>query len=433
MRSNRRRSRWLSPTRLLLIMLAVQLLCLLLWGLTWPGRSQVELSFVVPQDEVVPWQGVIADFEVSHPNIRLHLVTDPETTYTTDQRRAIYSADAQATVAQYDLVYLDVIWSAQFVDELVDLKPLIQRDGIDTSEFLASELTVGRAGERLYRLPMRADLGVLYYRKDLLTEAGLPLPQSLAELNQTVETLRQTSEAKLGYVWQGRSYEGLVANFVEIMHSYGATWIDADTLQVGLDRAAALQAAELLRQFLQLGISPEIVTDYTENLSLQAFEEERAAFLRGWPYFWSELRQKGWEDKVGVALPFSFTAEPGVGCRGGWGFGIPQNAAHPDEAWEAIKYLTSEVAQKKFVLASGFLPSRRSLFQDPDIVLKYPLMPQLFQYLEHSSLFRPAIRQYREASEILQTALGKILRNQQSVRLAMDQAQRETEALLEQE
>lgn len=423
------RRRWFSPIRLLIATLALQVICLVLWGLSWPSQGPVELAFVIPQDEVGPWQTMIHDFEANHPQIQIHLVTDPETTYTTDQRKAIYSADFQAEVAQYDLVYMDIVWTPQFADQLVDLAPLVARDPVDLDGFLTSELAAGEYDGGLYRLPMRADVGVLYARQDLLDQAEIRIPSTLGQLAEGVTTLKQSSQANLGYLWQGRSYEGLIANFVEVMASFGATWIDPVTQRVGLTDPATLQAAQFLRDLIRQGISPPIVTDYTEQASLAAFQQGQAPFLRGWPYFWSELKQQDWGKQVAIAPPFSFTDNPGRGCRGGWGFGIPKNATHPDEAWEAIKYFTSEVAQEKFVLASGFLPSRRSLFQAPKIVAQYPPMPQLLDYLENRSVFRPAIPQYDTASEILQTALGKILRGQQSVEAAMAEAQTATEDL----
>ena len=30
-------------------------------------------------------------------------------------------------------------------------------------------------------------------------------------------------------------------------------------------------------------------------------------------------------------------------AHGGWGYMIPKNAAHPDEAWKLVKWLTAEV------------------------------------------------------------------------------------------
>ncbi|WP_152532153.1 extracellular solute-binding protein [Leptolyngbya sp. Heron Island J] len=425
-RVSRLTKRWFKPLKLLMLALAVQVLCLLLWGLTWPQSAPINLSFVVPQDEVQPWETVITGFEKAHPNIRINLVTDPETGYTTDQREAIYTADFQADVAQYDLVYMDIVWPLQFADRLHDLTPYIEQDELDLSGFLATEVAAGEADGRLYRLPMRADVGVLYYRQDLLKQARMTLPNTLTELSQMVNVLRPS----VGYLWQGSRYEGLVANFVEVMRGMGATWIEPTTGAVGLDTATTIKAATLLKQLIQQSISPDEVITYTEKDGLQRFMEGQTLFLRGWPYFWEEIQRSELADKVAIALPFSFNNTPGIGCRGGWGFGIAQNAAHPDTAWEAIKYFTSEAAQKQFVLASGFLPSRSSLFQDPDIVAKYPQMPLLLNYLENSSTFRPFIKEYGAASEILQTALGDVLSGQRTAETAMQWAQTETEKLL---
>ncbi len=412
----------------------MQLLCLVLWGLTWQA-APVELSFVIPQDEALVWQGVIQRFEASHPHIRITPVTDPTETYTTDQREAIYTADFQADVPQHDLVYMDLVWTQQFVENLMDLNELEGRGSANT-DFLETELALGRGdGTGVYRLPMRTDVGVLLYRQDLLEQAGLSLPKTLEELNQAIATLKQSTNADLGYLWQGRSYEGLVVNFVEVLNSFGGTWIEdqmGKDATVGLDQPEAIAAAALLRQLIQDKTSPPIVTDYTELSSLAAFEQGRAAFLRGWPAFWAVLQRQDWGEQVAIAPPFAFGPNPGRGCRGGWGFGIPKHAAHPEEAWEAIQYLTSEAAQKQFVLDSGFLPSRRSLFTDPDIIAKYPFMPQMLEALDQASTMRPVTARYAAASDILQTALGKILRGQQSVEQAMAEAQTATEILMAQ-
>ncbi|MEO1509831.1 MAG: ABC transporter substrate-binding protein [Cyanobacteria bacterium J06633_23] len=428
-RSRNLRRRRFDQLRLWLLLLALQVLCLLLWGLTWPQSPPIGISFVVPQDEVSPWEVVVAGFEKSHPNIQINLVTNPGSDYTTDQRKAIYTADFQANVAQYDLVYMDIVWPLQFAENLQDLTPYLEKDGIDRSEFLASEMLAGQLDGELYRLPMRADVGLLFYRQDLLSQARMVLPETLAELSQVVDALRPS--VPTGYLWQGSRYEGLVANFVEVMEGLGATWIEPTTGDVGLDTPEAIEAARLLRQLIQQGISPDEVITYTETDSLQRFLEGQTVFLRGWPYFWATLQRSELAGKVAIAPPFSFRNSPGTGCRGGWGFGIAQNAAHPDEAWEAIKYFTSEAAQKQFVLASGFLPSRSALFQDPDIVAQYPEMPKLLDYLEESSVFRPLITDYGTASTILQSALGDVLSGQQSAEAAMQRAQTETEALLQ--
>ncbi len=115
-------------------------------------------------------------------------------------------------------------------------------------------------------------------------------------------------------------------------------------------------------------------------------------------------------------------------CKGGWGLGIAKNAQHPQEAWRAIQFFTSEVAQRKFVLESGYLPSRRSLFTEPQIVAEYSHFPEVLEMVEHAVL-RPPIPEYDQASKILQRYLSAALTGQPSEE-TMKAAANETRKLL---
>jgi len=401
----------------------------------------VQLSFIVPQEEVKYWRTLISDFEAQHPHIRIVLApenpnrpvqTHSQTDFTTDEREAIYALDIRVGSAKYDLVYMDIIWAAQFQDYLVDLEPLIERDEIDLTGFMPGELEAGKFNGQQYRLPMRSDIGLLYYRKDQWKPDSQP--SGLAELAERIEQVKAASPNNQGYLWQGGPYEGLVANFIEAMSSFdGAFWIEPQSHAVGLTQPATLAAATALQQLVQQGISPEAVTDFTEQSSLAAFQTGQSAVLRGWPYFATELQPMDWNRELGIAPPFAFSSQPSKGCRGGWGFGIPRNAAHKAEAWEAVKFFTSEASQKTFTEASGYLPSRTVLFNHPAIAQKYPHIPELLTYMETASAFRPALREYDDASKILQTALSQILREQGSVEQIMARAQQETERLLRSE
>ncbi len=431
------KSRRLSLRNLLMALLALQLV-ILLWRV---ARAPVKLLMVVPPNEVAAWQSVVQPFEDEHLKIRIELV-DSEATGTNqsqgqpqtanppittpDDRLAVYKTDLGNDSATYDLVLMDVTWTAPFADNLVDLSRLVERDNIELSNFLPSEIELGTYEQTLYRMPMYADVGILFYRKDLINKAALP--SSLDDLTKAVTSIENNSNnVDASYLWQGESYEGLVVSFLEVLSSFGGYWIEDG--KVGLSEPAAIQAASLMRELIRRKVSPSTVTSYTEQDSLQAFEEDQGAFLRGWPGFLESLEAQS--DQIAIAPPFSFGSQPAMGCRGGWGFGIPKNSRHKAEAWKAIKYLTSESAQKRFVLASKLLPTRRSLFEDPEIVEEFPLISELLGYLENSNTFRPTISQYQAASEILQDALSQILANESiPIGVAMNVAQTDTAALL---
>jgi multiple sugar transport system substrate-binding protein len=280
-------------------------------------------------------------------------------------------------------------------------------------------------------MPFRSDAGMLYYRKDLLNKAGYEPPETFKELMEISQDLQKQDLVDWGYIWQGRQYEGLSAMFVEILQGFGAFWINPDTLKVGLDSPEAIEAVEFLRSTVKQGISPPGVTTYAEEETRRLFQSGQAVFLRNWPYVFALASQSDSPIQGKFAIkPMVHALNNNSGaCQGGWGLGISQSSKHPQEAWEVIKFFSSEEIQRKFVLATGYVPSLKSLFKDPLIVEKYPHYPQLLEVVESSAL-RPPIAQYAQASDILQRYLSAALTGKINSERAMKAAAAETRRLL---
>jgi multiple sugar transport system substrate-binding protein len=88
----------------------------------------------------------------------------------------------------------------------------------------------------------------------------------------------------LGYLWQGKQYEGVSAMFVEILEGFGGFWANPDTLEVGLDKPQAIQAAQFLRDTINKRVSPPGVVTYGEEETRLLFQNGGSTFLRNWPY-----------------------------------------------------------------------------------------------------------------------------------------------------
>ncbi|PSN11349.1 ABC transporter substrate-binding protein [filamentous cyanobacterium CCT1] len=421
------------PNRLAIAFLAglllVQLLGLAVWWVSWPPLGPTPLSFVVPLDEAAAWEPLVADFRAQNPDIRLELVQGD---YNTDQAKAIYTADLSTGSPQHDLVYMDVVWLPWFASEgwLQDLSDLLPEE--ELAAFLPSELAAGRYQDTLYRLPFKADLGLLFYNQALMAELGVEPAQTFEELIAQSQRVQALGLVPWGYLWQGRQYEGLVVNFVEVLAGYGGFWIEPSTGAVGLDQAAAIAAATFLADTMRQGVSPQLVVSYGETESFRQFLGGQSLFVRNWPHFWKRANQNDspLAGQVGLASVVAATGRAPQGCRGGWGFGVAQNAAHPEAARRAIAFLTSAAAQQQFVLNSAHLPSRTDLYSDPEITGAYPFFPEVLEALENNSVFRPQIPQYDQASRILQTYLSRVLTGDSTAEEAMRAAAAETRELL---
>ena len=392
-------------------------------------QQPVVLSTLMPALDAASAQVVVKEFEAQNPNIKLNLVEGPAASNLIED---LYTSSFLLGDSPYDLVVMDVVWLPKFAAAgwLMDLTDRIPPE--EVADFFPADLEGGKYEDRLYRLPFRTDAGLLYYRTDLLQQAGLQPPQTFEDLLTASKTIKDAGNAQWGYVWQGRQYEGLVAMFMEVLSGAGGFWVNPETLEVGLDRPETIQAIEFLRDTITEGVSPPGVTTYQEDQARILFQSGNVVFMRNWPYAYplgnaegSEIQGK-FDIKPMVHLP----GRDGAGCLGGWGLGISYTTRHPEEALQVVRFFASPQGQKLTALENGHLPTRRSLYSDPEIVSRYPYYPDLVQVLERGVL-RPPVAQYAQASDILQRYLSAALTDRMSPEDAMQAAANETRTLLE--
>ncbi|MBD2015835.1 ABC transporter substrate-binding protein [Microcoleus sp. FACHB-53] len=397
-----------------------------------PARTQepVTITALINAGEVSYWKKLIVqDFEKENPGIHLEIIEAPNATDLTEN---LYTAAFILGDSPYDLVYMDVIWTGKFAAAgwLLDLSDRISED--ELKAFMDKDVEAGRYKDKLYRIPLRSDAGMLYYRTDLLEQIGAKPPETFEDLVKTSQQLQEKKATRWGYVWQGAQYEGLPAMFVEILEGFGGFWVNSETNEVGLDQPEAIQAVEFLRSAIDKNISPPGVTSYREEDTRRLFVSGESAFLRNWPYVWATANEAGSEikGKVGIKPMVHIPGAKSGACLGGWGMGIAKTSKHPQEALKAIQYFTSKEAQRRFTLETASISSRRDLFSDPEIIAKYPHYPK-FQKLVESAVLRPPIAQYAQASDILQRYLNAALSNRSlSVEKTMKSAANETRNLL---
>lgn len=390
-------------------------------------QGPVTLTVLMHVPEAAQWAPLIQEFEIKNPGIRINLIEGPNDT---NLEEDLYTSAFLLGGSPYDLVYMDVVWAPKLAAAgwLTDLSDRVSDR--ELAEFMPADIEGGRYEGGLYRIPFRSDAGMLYYRKDLLEGAGLQPPETFADLVTASQTLQEKG-TRWGYTWQGKQYEGAAAMFTEILAGYGGFWINPQTQEVGLDQSPAVQAVEFLQSTIRQGISPPGVTVYGEEETRRLFQNGETAFLRNWPYVWPEANGPGSEVRGKFAIkPMVHAKGKSSGaCLGGWGLGISKTTKHREEAWKAIQFFTSAEAQRQFILETGYVPSRRALFNDPQIVAKYSYYPQLLEVVEKAVL-RPPVAQYAQASDILQRYLSAALTGQQSPERAMQAAARETRILL---
>ena len=379
-------------------------------------------SAVGAEAEVVRRQ--LARFGERHAGIDVEMRVTPDAA---DQRHQLYVQWLNGHSPEPDVLQLDIIWTAEFA-AAGWIRPLDVSSG-DVEDFFPSAITANRWRDRLYALPWFIDVGLLYWRTDLLDSA----PSSLVDLGDAARRLVDTGATRFGLVWQGARYEGLVTVFLEHLGAFGGGILDARG-RVIVDQPAAIRALTFMRDALAGdGFVPPTALSWQEEHTRFAFQNGQAAFMRNWPYAWA-LLQDGARSRVAnrfavAPFPHADGGRP-TAALGGAQLAINARSAEPALAWELVEFLTAPEQMLERARLAAQLPSRRSLYQTTALAEALPLPIDQVKAALDAATPRPVTPVYGELSDILQIGLHRALTRQQTPADALRDAARVIRSLL---
>ncbi len=365
----------------------------------------------------------LARFAAARPGLDVELRVTPDAA---DQRHQLYVQWLNARAQDPDVLQLDIIWTAEFAGAGW-IRPLDQY-GPDASDFFPAAIESNRWRGALYALPWFVDVGLLYWRTDLIPAP----PQSLDALRDAGLRSIAAGETRWGLAWQGARYEGLVTVFVEHLGAFGGGILDDDG-EVIVDQPAAVRALTFMRESIENGLVPASSLTWQEEQVRFAFQNGQTAFMRNWPYAWALLRdpaQSRVADRVGVA-PFP-GAEGGraTAALGGAQLAVNAFSDQPELAWELVEFLTAPEQMLERARVAAQLPSRQSLYDSPELARALTLPLQDVRAAVAAAVPRPVTPVYSELSELLQVHLHRALTGQQSPEDALNRAAADIRHLL---
>jgi len=393
-----------------------------------PGVTIVfPASSVGAEAEVLRAQ--VARFQEEHPGIRVDLRETPDAA---DQRHQLYVQWLAAGAAEPDVLQLDVVWTPEFASAgwILSLEPF----DVAESDFFPQTVRANRWRGRLYAVPWFVDVGMLYWRTDLLDAA----PATLEELEREARAAQRSGDVEHGFVWQGARYEGLVCVFLEHLGAFGGRILD-DEGRPALDSEAGRNALEFLRRSLAAdGFVPRAVLTWQEEPTRFAFQNGRSLFLRNWPYAVPLLQDAG---KSAVAGKFAVAPFPGAvggaptAALGGSQLAINARSRHPEAAFALIDWLTSPERMLERARAAGQLPPRRELYEEPSLAAALaealPIPPDAARRVVEAAVPRPVTPVYTELSSALQVWLHRCLAGEVGTEAALAGAATDMAAVLD--
>ncbi len=387
----------------------------------WIGGSPTEVDY---------WQILINRFNDS-TNSDLQLIRQP--TYT-DQRKQSLIVSLEAKQRNPDLFLMDVVWLNQFAKSgwLYSLNKYAKEKDFSLNNFFRGIInSVDKTDGTLYALPVFLDVGLLYYRKDLLKRYGFDSPpETWQELVEEAEKIqngeRKNNKNFNGFVWQGAQYEGLICNFVEFIASNGGSIMQNG--EIKLNSPENVTALKFMRDLvLKYKISPgNTYTEMKEEEVRRAFQRGNALFERNWTYALKlhDSKDSNVKGNVGVALLPHFDNNKSASALGGWHIGISKFSDEKNKAWKFIKFVTSYNVQKDLVTSVGWNPGRKDLYSDKSLNKKLPQLKILYEALGNS-VPRPSLPYYNKVSDIMQRYINECIAGKISSKNALNKIQNE--------
>ena len=374
------------------------------------------ITFAMGKNDTDKLKPVIEKWNAEHPDEE---VTLKELAGEADEQADTLKQALQAKSTDYDVMALDVIWTAEFAANQW-LEPLEGDMAVDTSGLLQSTVDSATYVNKLYAVPQNTNGQLLFRNTALVPEA----PENFGELAEDCKKVSEQDKDCL--TLQLKKYEGLTVNTVGFIEGWGGHVIDSDEKPVvdSDDSKAGLKA--LVDAYDDGVIAGDSISATEEETNL-AFTEGRTAFAINWPYMYGNA------EKDNSAVKGEFEVQPlvakdgvGVSTLGGYNNAISVYSEHKATARDFIEFIISEDNQMSFAEAS-FPPVLASIYDDEDLIKEFPYMPALKISLENA-VPRPVSPFYPAISKAIQDNSYAALTGEKSV----DDAASDMQAAMEQ-
>ena len=315
------------------------------------GREGEVLSELVPE------------FERANPGIRVRVQQIP---WSAAHEKLLTSYVGDATP---DIAMLGNTWVPEFV-ALDALEPLDSRVAqstiVDRSDFFAGIWNTNVVDSVTYGIPWYVDTRVLFYRTDLLANAGYTsMPTTWADWLEAMRRIKSKMTAQ--------QYPLLIPitewpPIVILGLQSGSSLLNDQGTQGAFSEPEFLRAFEFYVSLFNDKLAPALSGSEISNL-YQEFERGNIAMYISGPWQIGEFTNRlpaSMQDKW-MTAPLPGVDGPGVSLAGGATLALFRRSENKDAAWKLMEYLSRTDVQVKFHDLTGDLPARRSAWQDSSL------------------------------------------------------------------
>lgn len=310
---------------------------------------------------------LIKEFERLNPTIKVETQQIP---WTAAHEKLLTAYAGESTP---DVCQLGNTWLPEFtvLHALEPLEPFVQNSTVvDLNDIFPGVLKTNILDSTLYGIPWYVDTRVVFYRKDLLKQAGFDkFPTTWDDVLKVSEIIqRQAKEQKkICYPFFLPTNEWVPA--IALGMQAGGNFLKEKNSRGNFSGKQFTKAFTLLNEFYRKQYSPsgmQLITNMYNSFS----EGLITMYITG-PWNIGEFTrripphlQNEW---MTAPLPSMDSLQPGVSLPLGTSLVMFKTSKHKEAAWKLIEFLSSVEQSIKFYKVTGNLPPRQSAWQDSSL------------------------------------------------------------------
>ncbi len=260
----------------------------------------------------------------------------------------------------------DVMWMNPTLPKYADggvVQPIdqfIEADGLDMSQYVQARVDAYNYKGEQYAMPKGLDAVYVAYNKEIFDKYGVEYPQdgwNWDDMRAIAEELRVAIEAASGTEYPIVMELDAQPSWVNFITQNGGYYLTADGLTTGVGTPESLDAFQQVVDLMEVGhMAPYIVLSETKGTDLFVSGQGGIVFIGSWKASVLENSTLGVDGNIGLVQMPSMAVD-NKSVLGGLGYCMAANTEHPEEAWELMKFLTSEESERAEAAAGIDFPA----------------------------------------------------------------------------
>ena len=324
------------------------------------AKSQAPLRFWAMGREGEVVTDLLRGFHQEHPHIQIQVEQLPWLS-AHEKLLTAFAGDATPDIAQLGNTWVPELGTLDALQPLGDW--VAANNELDPPDWFPGIWRTNVVDGQLLGIPWYVDTRLLFYRRDLFAQAGIPRPPTdWREWTTALDALQTKAGIPHPQLLPLNEFEPLLALALQ---QPDPLLRDGD--RYGNFRSAGFRhAADFFLDFYKSGHAPPVSNTQIANLWQEFGRGTFAAYISG-PWNIGELdrrlgpgRRTDWS-----TAPLPGPDGPGASTAGGSSLVVFRRSRRRDEALEVLAYLARPATQARFHALTGNLPPRRSTWALP--------------------------------------------------------------------